>query len=228
MLIISKFHDYYDTAIGLGIDKTVVYQRLLDETPFEHSPPALAFSEHRVGRHHWRINMFQYEVGFCGAWYPLVEVTGSACGVAGEFRHVFYDAESLATFMRQMKIEDTPRRSRYGQSLRTDQGRDTYFKRHDDETLFRKHKCPVLIRQQATTWPFSIQTRHSRECKLNPRLVHWQFQKVKDAYAAFQDIYMYISGVLGVNTREIITLKDVDKIHKHGFDKFSFRKGRGT
>ena len=27
MRIISKFHDYYDTAAGLGIDKTLIYKR---------------------------------------------------------------------------------------------------------------------------------------------------------------------------------------------------------
>jgi hypothetical protein len=56
-------------------------------------------------------------------------------------------------------------------------------------------------------------------------LSEWEFYKIKDVYTAFQDISMYISGVLGTQSPELIKIDNNTKIHKHGFDvKKSFRK----
>ncbi|MBI2433967.1 MAG: hypothetical protein HYV26_13955 [Candidatus Hydrogenedentes bacterium] len=51
---------------------------------------------------------------------------------------------------------------------------------------------------------------------------------IKDAVTAFQEIHMYISGVLGVSANPTVTLSDTMIQAKHGFDsEFSFRKPAG-
>ena len=45
-----------------------------------------------------------------------------------------------------------------------------------------------------------------------------------DTFTAFQEIQMYISGVLGTGEKEIIEVEDKYKIPQHGFNKWSFRR----
>src|SRR5208283_3990318 len=61
---------------------------------------------------------------------------------------------------------------------------------------------------------------------VNPLLKDYEFYKVFDTYQAFQEIQMFIGGVLGNKEKEIIEVADKYKIAKHGFDKFSFRKDK--
>jgi hypothetical protein len=83
MLIVSKFHDYYDTAIGFdGVDKTCVYNRVPKveiskevskifeikmnswrDGPYQYK---VYSSEHKMGS----INeIIPFVVGFCGKTY---------------------------------------------------------------------------------------------------------------------------------------------------------------
>jgi hypothetical protein len=52
-----------------------------------------------------------------------------------------------------------------------------------------------------------------------------QFYKVLDAYTAFQEIAMWIGGILATQAGPVVDVTDDRvKAHKHGFDKHSFRK----
>lgn len=52
-----------------------------------------------------------------------------------------------------------------------------------------------------------------------------QFCKIKDAFLTYQDIDMYINGVLTNPQNPPVTVSDDEKIKKHGFDtKYGFRK----
>ena len=67
------------------------------------------------------------------------------------------------------------------------------------------------------------------EFQVNPyTLKQLGFAKALDPYSAFQELSMWIGGVLGGTSPEIVTIKD-DKtlIEGHGFDnRFSFRGPR--
>lgn len=43
-------------------------------------------------------------------------------------------------------------------------------------------------------------------------------------FELYQELDMYISGVLGSQAKEVINISDKDRIHQHGFDEYSFRK----
>jgi len=58
----------------------------------------------------------------------------------------------------------------------------------------------------------------------NPVLKDIEFYKVIDSVTAFQEVSMFISGVLGGNSPEMVQLEDKELIQKHGFNKLSFRK----
>lgn len=226
MLIVSKFHDYYDTAMGQGIDKTVVYQRTTDVAHWDRHYVDPAHSvPYRVPVGDDRIELVCHELGFCGEWRPFVVARLTYSSPLTFLPRVFYSPALLACFMQDVGFVDNSKRMRGAEGrpalIRSDAGREEYFKLYKDEALFIQHKCPVILRHVGeNAWDRCPKEQYI----LNPRLADWQFQKVKDPFQAFQDIYMYISGVLGVGAREIVTISDKDKIHKHGFDAQSFRK----
>ena len=51
-----------------------------------------------------------------------------------------------------------------------------------------------------------------------------EFYKVMDAYTLYQEIDMWVSGVMVSAGRPMVKISDKDRIHKHGFDGWSFRK----
>ena len=60
---------------------------------------------------------------------------------------------------------------------------------------------------------------------LNPRLKRFEFYKVFDSYGAFQEIHMFLSGVLGNTEKKTVGVSDIHRLEAHGFDrKTSFRK----
>jgi hypothetical protein len=58
---------------------------------------------------------------------------------------------------------------------------------------------------------------------LNPRLKDIGFERIKDAFSAFQEISMYLANIL-VEQKKIAHVDDKYRIEQHGFDlKQSFR-----
>lgn len=58
---------------------------------------------------------------------------------------------------------------------------------------------------------------------LNPCLKDIQFYQVLDAFTAYQELEMWVGGVLS-NNPQIQPVPDKFKIQQHGYDEYSFRK----
>ena len=59
---------------------------------------------------------------------------------------------------------------------------------------------------------------------INPNLKNYEFYKIFDTFQAFQEIQMFLGGVLGAGEKNIIEVEDKYKIAGHGFNKWSFRR----
>lgn len=59
------------------------------------------------------------------------------------------------------------------------------------------------------------------------RLKDLQFAKVLDPYTIYQELSMWVGGVLPKQGNDTVEIADKDKIAKRGFDKWSFRKMPG-
>ena len=51
-----------------------------------------------------------------------------------------------------------------------------------------------------------------------------EFFKKFDPWQAYQELSMYIGGVIAPESKPMIKIEDKYKIMEHGFDKMSFRK----
>jgi hypothetical protein len=207
MLIVSKFHDYYDSAIGYGVDKTIVYHRIFDDKTYYKS--ASSWRKETWGKEVCEVKLFT--IGFCGKLYPGVNIFKYQYGGTTLDRNI-YSAQELEDFRISLGAQDRKRRRVLrGVYLDTRAGREDYFRVVESDDLFFKYKCPVFYKDSSGIKP-------------NPRLKDFSFQKVKDSVTAFQDIMMYISGVLGVDQRPMVEISDEDKAHKKGHGgKYSFR-----
>lgn len=223
MLIASKFHDYYDSAMGLGIDKTVVYDRI---TQFFPSPSKI--TERSLNDIFDRLPPMRYHNGWwvqgqvlliCGEVIPFIRIR-----YLSEKPNTFYSAEKAIDFIKAKNISTSSYwsfwRSHYVDS---NKGIEHFFKDKEFSGLTKLHhihKCPVIVCYDETSAKHSI--------TLNPNLKELGYQTQKDPYTLFQTIYMFISGVLGTPAKEPRPISDEIKAANHGHDSpYSFRSVPG-
>lgn len=221
MLIVSKFKDFYDTILRLGVDKTVVYNRVTSIAPapnkikdrdiydiIERLPPRRPTSREVISGKVLLI---------CGEVIPFIEIK------LDEKLHYFYSLDKATDFINAKGI----RLSQYS----------FYWKRHyvdslkgiknflEDKTfsgltrLHHIHKCPVIVCNASYKDDYVT---------LNPNLKSIGYQTQKDPYTLFQTIYMFLSGVLGTPEKQPRPISDEIKAANHGHDdKYSFKNVPG-
>ncbi len=239
MLIITRKKDYYDGVVGtMGIDKTLVYNREpveVDEKDFPKfikrnkydwrgtkDTPFITLSNHDIKKEYKK----QYEqyghfvVGFCGKFYvgwKLYHEIDDPNIIAGKklITEITYDFDLIKKIIKS--------RSYWG-NIEDDINR---IKNFEGLQYFRDFNAPVFVYDADFERKIINRKYVDRSiCKLiiNPLLKDYEFYKVFDSFQAFQEISMFMGGVLGRGEKEIIEVQDKYKIAQHGFDKWSFRK----
>ena len=225
MRIISPFHDYYDTALSLGYDPTLIYQRRFETMDLraDSLDPRICeiLDEERYDRE-FRPRL--YVIGFCGRLYPVYLVPDFAP-----------DIDSLTK-----KLPKSPVMT-YDDLV--DSFRKIYGKRREGSwersQLFRSWK--VLDRQGveisadtfrligAPIWlAIGINSRwsHMRMLRVftNFRTFNLDFQKQFGATAAFQEVAMYLGSALAKLDESVRSVGSDEVIaQQKGFGPESFR-----
>jgi hypothetical protein len=221
MLIVSKFHDYYDTAIGMGVDTECVFERKRHEEKISKDVDLLTIIDTQKKDINYLIEPFL--IGFAGEFYPGVKVTKTYMEGILLCNEDFttYKLSEWYDFLISEDILKPTRKWSYWKDIQTHKNAEEFFNPNSWKTyekFFRKYNTPIFA-----LVPHG-KKRSGTDIIVNPVLLWYKFGRIKDAYTAFQDIHMYISGVLGVGERKMIELSDTDKRDKKGFDIFSFKK----
>ena len=106
MLIVSRFHDYYDSVRAYGVDKSCVYKR--DNRKYGYTLgdwrnqiiPGMEFLSG------WSAHFSL--VGFCGKIYPLVRMDRNTHSYEcdDDIKSVFfYNADDLVNFFKEKEIK---------------------------------------------------------------------------------------------------------------------------
>jgi len=235
MYIISKHKDYYDGVVGsVGIDKTLVYERnTVEITESNKMLKEFQASRNRGWMGNNRDNPFLnichagidskktkkytdedfFIVGFCGKLYLgwklyYKEKEWGEMGYVDVIKtDIVYGYENVKDFIRE---------SYWRGHLKDD---IEYVVNYDPINMFRELNTPVFIYDSERRKP-----RTSDALTIDPILKDYEFYKVVDAFQAFQEISMFMGGVLGRGEKEIVVVEDKYKIAQHGFDKWSFRR----
>ncbi len=237
MYIITKKKDYYDGVAGTtGIDKTIIYDRQIVEIEENDHPKVFrkysAWSnknpspfyklgnidvkkELRVVYEHAAI----FIIGFCGKLYvgcKLYSVGKNKLPYGGKelITTITYDLDCLKNI-----IETYAWSGNFEDNL-------NYILTYNPIEFFREFNAPVFVydNDYGRTYVPIGSWRNNRKFIINPLLKEYEFYKVFNAVQAFQEISMFLSGVLGTEEKEIVEVADKYKIAGRGFDKWSFRK----
>jgi hypothetical protein len=227
MKLHTDFHDYYDTAVGFGIDDKVHYNRFTQTIE----------KSLNLKRDFPPLNSFYFGktliLGFCGEIFPMIgviewnEETHKPKFIYYTYSYDEYFARMLKT-ERALKLIDhelgRQRRPKNEKEIRKQLTKDLTKKkvkeffsdwRWRDDDLFLEHRAPV--------WLINLDS-NDQKITLNPKLSELDFERIKDANQAFQEISMYLANIL-VEQKETAPIEDKYRIEQHGFDlKTSFRK----
>ena len=235
MYIISKKKDYYDGVAGTtGIDKSIVYDREIIEVEEKNLPNE--FKRYNSGSNPNRSIFLKLEntiikpelrelyaaispfiIGFCGKLYvgwKLYSI-GKELSYGGNelITTITYDNENMKKLVQPHS---------WGGSFEDNLN---YVLTYDPIEMFRVLNTPVFIYDSDyDRKDIDKYWRNHPKFFINPLLKEYQFYKVFNAVQAFQEISMFLGGVLGNREKEIVNVEDKYKITQHGFDKWSFRK----
>jgi hypothetical protein len=225
MLIVSDYKDYYDTVQNMGVDKSCVYNRdtVTYDVTSQWGSNELKAKELSI-KLPFTLPMYQtfgdieyhfFLVGFCGSvYYGYTWVDPET-----KEKHLSYDVQGLYDKFhskkkkyyywgwREFNIETIKKAE--------EQKIDDFFIKLKEET---GKPIPIFVLENTE----SLRSRKI-ELTLNPILKNYNFVTRKDVYTAYQDIYSYISGVLGISEKPIVEISEKNKIESKGFDKWSFR-----
>ena len=241
MYIISKFKDYYDGAVGMGIDKTIVYERHIrqEQIPDELNKLFDRYGNYSLYRQIARnipqgnYNTRLVHIGFCGKIYIGLVITKEIPdGILTKRIHkILWDY----TKIRKLLKKDVKRRKyswfRNQQSdLKLFNNYVIKINSYDATEWFRKFNSPIFVAgdppiEDTYSWKQKFgMNNEDGGLYINPILKDYQFAKVFDPYTAFQEIQMYVSGVLGVNKDGTeFPATEKEKVAQHGMNKWSFR-----
>jgi len=236
MYVISKHRDFYDGVAGTtGIDKTIVYTREMIELDENRMPKIFTRKKdswkrndenhffnlryHRLKKEFAHVcdEHAYFIIGFCGKLYVGWKLYRVADDILRRVStQITYDIDHMKTILEE--------NSWYSKNHLDD---IDYIQNFNAVQIFRDLNTPVFVYDSdfgRVSFHGNRYGNHKSKFLVNPILKDYEFFKVFDTFQAFQEIQMFLGGVLGKNEKEIIQVADKYKIAQHGFDKWSFRK----
>ena len=250
MLIISDFHDYYDTAIGYGgVDKKTVFNRKTSvekckESPRFVGPGGRSTTRLSVGDGEIFFHFFGVQLG--RKFYPGVCVSIYNKKHNGYYVQFVYDKEQLESSLLKYFKETKEFTFSYNPfSLKKENIRSILniigkyfdqkfpkFNTPEDEPIvlyyknthsygYRRNLGNPLYKRYGSV----SHNRHGEVLKVvNPELNKIEFYKCVDHYTAFQELSMWIPNIKLRNTPTHEPIPDDIMRDMKGFNEVSFRQ----
>lgn len=227
MKIISKAYDYYDTVAYT--DSPVFVRHEKDYANYSPPKEIEDIFEKAPFEYPHSVESQTVLIGFCGRIYPLIILSHS------QYEHHYgptvihtvfcYSQSDILKFFSLTKLK--PQNEIYIKKRKTIS--HVSFSKRNMDILFGFHgkKISDDIFFELNSPVFIItRKRHSKEYQLtvNSSLKERGFQKIFNPFQAYQEIEMYLGGVLGQTEINTVGISDEDLKHQKGFDKWSFKK----
>lgn len=204
MRIISKFRDYYDIGQSLGFDSDIVYVRnLVDLGSKDYDARSFWYACSGYG------DAVPVYIGFCGKIYFALRFPSRGYNTW----KTFHGDDATVEYRRNrlmLKQSSSWLERRELEEMRKAESK--YL------SWFHEHKVPI----------FAVWGCRAEFAALNPPLGDLEFFRVFDPWSAYQEIAMFIGGVLGSSERATVDIEDKYRIAVHGYDSGSFRAPKNT
>lgn len=249
MKIISKFQDYYDSALMYGIDENLIYVRK-EESMVAKVPGAFGEAFQWIPSFYptHDIAPSRSAILFCGKVYPLCTLTYQPNCLRSDVEHA-YDAKTYINFVAARSKKDTSLWERVAQPRRWYRRRhasDSDWKEKAEERitkgyqqfaniapdishLHHEYKSPVIMLREPQTASYhryrgtKPDNESMFELVLNPCLKDIRFARMVDPFTAFQEVSMFLGGVIGSIEDNTVQIDDVHMRDAKGFDDRSFK-----
>lgn len=214
-MLIYGGHDYYDCALSMGIDPTVILMRAKSRSiDAEKAGGSLLGRRLEIKSFSAGFAIRHVAVAFCGKVYRGV------LGVRNlEKAECIWSADKVRAWIAPSKNTSINVHTNWRDAKMT---LEEYFSPIVASNELREYmianKVSILVEEESP--------RSGVPCFfVNPyTLKQIGFMKALDPYTAFQELSMWIGGVLGGSSPEIVRITDdVVLSENHGFDKHSFR-----
>lgn len=247
MYIIGKGKDYYDSCASLGIDKTLIYKR--DLITHEHSSMASDICSRYLTANEgtWRkyyktaiyemytryrergyYGLYIEVIGFCGKLYPFIhyryeEKRKDYPWGSTTKNEVFYpcDFDLLKT-----KVEENVYLNHCFEKQTKNKKSSWELLLDNVNLIWEQQWLDPFVQLNTPIFYTGLTPKEGSQPPLfvNANLQQMNFQRVKDPYTAWQEISMFLGGVIPRQVPETVEISDKDRIAGHGYDKWSFRK----
>jgi hypothetical protein len=239
-------HDYYDSALAYGQDSEVVFVREHREISDGDCPLYAGYPHTILKGNRWRnscqlvlknkdeLELLPISIYVAGKHYGGIRVVKTN---SNETLNVFWKYDDFVTWLAGFgrEVAKSSKRSKWEKA---DIEKDVF---PDLETFF----IPKNATEQQLEWLIENRIVTAVWCERNNRgyyrrhpimwfcnsaengksLRDYGFPKAVDPYTLFQEISMFVGGVLPRNPNTMIEITDnVVKLAKHGFDKWTFRR----
>ena len=219
MIIHSKFNDYYDCIQKYGQDSTQHWVRNTSEVKLAYTEPAVAHIKDQRYPIEYLDNSSPYSSRW--TWYWL--------GIAGKVYPIYTNTEQFM-YSTDAIIDNIKASDKKGDKLRSFLARAKYSRKSQKiyfDNVFEDTKAfeYLFSKYNAALWLLNrLDYAKGYVLTINPILKQFDFQTVLDPMTCYQEITMYLSGVLGCSCPTTVEVADKYRIDGHGFDKWSFRK----
>lgn len=214
--------DYYDSMLAYGVDPAIVLQRDPDISfSPEEIPQKVEILDIRYdGKTIWDVEAKWVIVYFCSKIYRGLKIS-----LAGEDLY-FWNVDKFKKWAEdnKIKIRVLNRWNDIRKGLNLENCMDVIEANDNLKDFMIANRIAIML---------GTLDRHGfgeRRIPVNPSgLKKIGFAKAVPPYTAYQELSMWVGGVLGGQSPETVTITD-DKVlvENHGFDKHSFRSSERT
>lgn len=245
-------HDYFDSVLAHGSDPSIVLQR----RKFEDAP-VLPFAQSRLapllrdyfsflGRN-WRhenslvrrkteYRFFPHEIWFAGKRYGGVKVETHAASVGfparAEKTEWYWDLAKFEQFLASIDAKLDSGRGFISDHAITATNLREHFEREPtraETDWLIENRVSIAVWNGSTSQRYSKHWHQHSGWKIDvDGLGNMGFAKKLDPFAAFQELSMWVGGVLPRPGAPMVEITDErTKVRKHGMDEWSFRTPPG-
>ncbi len=241
MKILSDFQDYYDSALGVaGVDTEVVFRRFTKRlepntdaiqgwfetlsgggrTPFWEWRNYSPLWHYRPEAHPFAV-VQEFIIFFCGKIHYGIEVSPSGLSTPNPARNLIFFDDAIGGFIENylnIALEEYAHSVRYF-------GEQPYNAFLEIRLRMARLESSSVIQSLHVAYNAPILVHVFPDTLLiNPSLKQYHFMRLYDTYTAFQELAMFVGGVLAGNENPLLEVSERDKLLQHGFDdKWSFR-----
>jgi hypothetical protein len=220
MRIVSPFHDYYDRALAYGHDDRLVFVRQtqrIDPSMKEELKPFSSLMARLPGggtrqTSERTLSVDTYLVVVGTKAYPAAAVKIMANRELQSVR-IAYSSEDFKQYVVTQGFElENPQPFWYGR------------RNFDHLTAFLDRPQPEVPMTLLAEKRIALMLVSDGDVVINPSLKQFEFFRCLAPTEVFQELEMFLGGVLAPENRPTVAIEDKYRIAQHGFDRYSFRQ----